>query len=340
MTPEQRRAMWRLPGADQAAALGLVPIIMQPPADQPPDARLAYAVAENARLWASQAPAEEAPDTPEVVTPQPQPQVPSDDGFVPWTEVLRPTDNTPPADVRYGDAGDAGSYLPPTYTSYQIYYGGCYPYYYGYPSAWPLVVYAPYSSYGYCYTGDYLRCGARGHVYYHDSRPRLSFGIGGGRGHYDHRRWTSPATSDHRRDGQRSDGQHDASGRRFYWGQRGSSGGRSGGVADGGSVRGGRSGWGTRDEPRPTIRRPSSTDVRSGDRTGASGHGRSTSGRGTSVRPDTRDTRATRPPAVRSSSGGRSGGFPTVRPSAPARPSTPRSTPPARGTSPRGGRRP
>jgi len=38
-------------------ALGLVPVILQPPADQPPAARLAWAVAEQARLWSPPMPA-------------------------------------------------------------------------------------------------------------------------------------------------------------------------------------------------------------------------------------------------------------------------------------------
>lgn len=50
--PAAKRAdMWTAASDKAAESLGLVPVIMQPPADQPAEARYAFAVAEHARLW-------------------------------------------------------------------------------------------------------------------------------------------------------------------------------------------------------------------------------------------------------------------------------------------------
>ncbi len=50
MPPVQRDSMWRMPSID-----ALMPVILQPLDDQPVEARLAYAVAEHARLWSGSA---------------------------------------------------------------------------------------------------------------------------------------------------------------------------------------------------------------------------------------------------------------------------------------------
>ena len=58
MPPERRASMWTAIGGSHAGSIGLVPVIMQPPADQPPEAHYARAVAEHARLWTPELPPE------------------------------------------------------------------------------------------------------------------------------------------------------------------------------------------------------------------------------------------------------------------------------------------
>jgi hypothetical protein len=48
---EQRASMWGAAGVADSDVIGLIPVVIQPLADQPPEARHAYAVAEHARLW-------------------------------------------------------------------------------------------------------------------------------------------------------------------------------------------------------------------------------------------------------------------------------------------------
>jgi len=61
--PKQTRAaMWRPAEAKIADVIGMVPIIMQPLADQPTDAQQEYALAEHARLW--------SPPVPPIGTPR------------------------------------------------------------------------------------------------------------------------------------------------------------------------------------------------------------------------------------------------------------------------------
>ncbi|HUU97142.1 MAG TPA: hypothetical protein VM487_15495 [Phycisphaerae bacterium] len=51
---EQRASMWQADGGADSDAIGLIPVIIQPLADQPAEARREYAVAEHARLWSFQ----------------------------------------------------------------------------------------------------------------------------------------------------------------------------------------------------------------------------------------------------------------------------------------------
>lgn len=64
--------MWQPAPADSTdTGLGLVPVVLQPPADQPSEARLAVAVGEHARLWEPAAPTIAVPGP--VITTAPQP---------------------------------------------------------------------------------------------------------------------------------------------------------------------------------------------------------------------------------------------------------------------------
>jgi len=71
-----RSEMWRAPGAWGGVSIGRIPVAVQPAEDQPPEARLAFAIAETVRLWSLQGdpeaelpPVAEAPvdQAPEVV---------------------------------------------------------------------------------------------------------------------------------------------------------------------------------------------------------------------------------------------------------------------------------
>jgi hypothetical protein len=56
---EKRTDMWKPTGGDVPASIGFVPVIMQPLADQPAEARYAFAIADQARLWTTPLSAEE-----------------------------------------------------------------------------------------------------------------------------------------------------------------------------------------------------------------------------------------------------------------------------------------
>lgn len=62
-SPAERRGMWHPAGQAGGKAIGLMPVMLQPLEDQPNEARVAYAIAENMRLWGPQA-AEPDPSSP------------------------------------------------------------------------------------------------------------------------------------------------------------------------------------------------------------------------------------------------------------------------------------
>lgn len=180
--PRAARAdMWRA-SVGEPAESALVPIIMQPPDDQPREARLARAVAEHARLWArppiprsdqqgrdpqsDRRPYDVAPDgfaedfanDSGVVMDDPSP---SDDGggaiadddprILPPARPLEPRvivqreryDDYP---SRYGyDVSDP--YYDRVYSSYRLYWSNVGPYYCGYPTWSPI--------YGWHYPGGF-----------------------------------------------------------------------------------------------------------------------------------------------------------------------------------------
>lgn len=149
---EARKQMWRADGgAAGDQSIGLAPVIMQPPADQPPAARFAFAVAENARLWSRRAPAARREAAPVVAqTPQEapdQPPVPEESAI--WQALVEESAAEDYAERRreireeyydrryyrdrfydryyYSPYGYSGSY------GYSIYSTHVFPYYAGYP---------------------------------------------------------------------------------------------------------------------------------------------------------------------------------------------------------------
>jgi hypothetical protein len=197
LPPDQRAAMWQKPEAGRGPVLGLVPIIMQPAADQPPDARLAFAVAEHARLWAPLAITEE----PVVVMEEPEAPLDADD-YVPWTEVIA-AGEVHGGDLRYGDTpiherdydrsyarvyGGSDRIVTGgvriSYNTYRNSYGNVYPYYCGYPWTWPLLTDGPcWSAQNLCGSA-LLGYGPQGYVSYSGSTARMCFNVGGGLTYY------------------------------------------------------------------------------------------------------------------------------------------------------------
>lgn len=89
--PEQRSAMWQ---RQSSGGVGLLPIIMQPEADQPVDARVAYGVMEHDRLWSPIWLSGQAPDHAEATGVGPaQAAAPLDS---PQNLQPSPTETTPP----------------------------------------------------------------------------------------------------------------------------------------------------------------------------------------------------------------------------------------------------
>jgi hypothetical protein len=136
LMPEQRAAMWKTVQGDYDDSVGLVPVIMQPPADQPLEAHYARAVAEQARLWTAEPPLA-APEEP-VVEGEAEGVHIDDWGYV----------EEPAAEVVYDDGGwwdypsswvyGPSTYSWPSYRSYHVYYAPLAGYYCGYPVDWPL----------------------------------------------------------------------------------------------------------------------------------------------------------------------------------------------------------
>jgi hypothetical protein len=164
-------------------ALGLVPVILQPPADQPPAARLAWAVTENARLWSPAMPAvavqipeaesRPAPDEEEpavvVEEPIPGPQTArqAEPAYVDVPELERPAEVLPRyTGYYYGYPWATPYYCGPSYyysrtpifDPYSVYYS-CDPYYLG----------GVYLRPGYLGVRAYGSCGA-GRIHYGGGR--------------------------------------------------------------------------------------------------------------------------------------------------------------------------
>ena len=147
MSPERRTALWEPLEGRPDGAVDLVPVIMQPPGDLPPEACYALAVAEHARLWT----AEVLPETYEdefdgqsldSIT------LPLSDDTADYIAIDEEPDTYVTSQNRsYQDNlwdYDADWEYNPTsptrvqYRSYHTYYSPLAVYYRGYPIDWPL----------------------------------------------------------------------------------------------------------------------------------------------------------------------------------------------------------
>jgi hypothetical protein len=170
----ERTPLWQTAEAgDGERTLGLVPVILQPPADQPPAARLAWAVSEHARLW--------TPPMPVIALEGPEAEVgAAPDEEEPVIVVEEPIPG--PQTARHERLIDVGvSELEPPAEAWWPYTG----YYYGYPWAAPYYCSPTYyyfsgsvlGPHGVCYGGGpyylggvHLRAGHVGRRAYSSSR--------------------------------------------------------------------------------------------------------------------------------------------------------------------------
>ena len=147
MPPEQRAPMWHAVEGDLADSVDLVPVIMQPLADQPPEAYYARAVAEHARLWTPEVPLEEPEELPAEAPDEPAAGwfagEERDDFFVDdWQHVEEPVEHViyedDDWDYASGWAYGPTAYSRASYRWHRTYYTPIVAYYCGYPIDWPL----------------------------------------------------------------------------------------------------------------------------------------------------------------------------------------------------------
>ena len=185
---EQRKVMWqRAEGNDLGGALGLMPVAMQPLADQPADARVAFAVFEHARLW--------SPPVPPLELSAPVDELEPTGGIVIAETIPGPLTQREHEWLETELAYDTPrEYAVPSYVgSYG--YAGYSPYYSG-NVYWRDTVFYPYR--GYCsdpYQSINVYHYDRDHWYGRSPRGHVRIHYGGGR-HYGN-------TRDHDRDRQR-----------------------------------------------------------------------------------------------------------------------------------------
>ena len=139
---EQRASMWRADGGADSDAIGLIPVIIQPLADQPAEARREYAVAEHARLWSFRPRPDVVADPPDdgradgdvEVVPQvgPGEQEPIAEGFGPWREMTEVGVRAP----RDRDQRSSWRTYRSCYDRSGYYYGGVRLHYGGYGGYW------------------------------------------------------------------------------------------------------------------------------------------------------------------------------------------------------------
>jgi hypothetical protein len=147
MPPAQRASMWQAVEGNLAGLVDLVPVIMQPPADQPPEAYYARAVAEHARLWTPEMPLEvpeepaagafEGPAAGWLVGDEGDGLFVDDWQYVeePVEEVIYEDDDW---DYASGWAYGPTAYSRVSYRWHRAYYEPIAVYYCGYPVDWPL----------------------------------------------------------------------------------------------------------------------------------------------------------------------------------------------------------
>jgi len=158
MSPEERASMWKPIDAGHGGLENLVPVIMQPPADQPAEALYARAVAEHARLWTPETPVEspgevgvDAGETPvgvvrEATVAGTDDRVPDEVGahapIVDRGYVEEPVQDWVNGDNDW-DYASGRAYVPErcsgvSYSTSRTYYSPIVTYYCGYPADWPL----------------------------------------------------------------------------------------------------------------------------------------------------------------------------------------------------------
>ena len=181
MSPDRRLSMWRLASGSVDESAALVPVIMQPLDDQPLEARLAYAVAEHARLWMGPVPLDEPLDLTEMAEEIPPAGEVAEPRVV-WVEPEDDADDAGVVRIYYDSDDDDYDLYDDVRTRHvdvdtHIYYSSGHPYYYSYPWTWPVIVHR-YPAY---YGDDICRVlgyGNRGHVRYYGSRAHVSLGLG------------------------------------------------------------------------------------------------------------------------------------------------------------------
>ncbi|MBU0637464.1 MAG: hypothetical protein KKB50_01260 [Planctomycetes bacterium] len=212
LQPSETRAnMWEPVGRPISDSVDLVPVIMQPPLDQPPAARQAHAVAEHARLWAPPETAQEieyveqpAPivESGELVTEPVSDLIVSSTPAVDTTTrreyIVAPTPE-PVVEYRYIEQPTYETYRVCDYyqepyryvevpTSYSVYYGPLVSFYCGYPRSWPLFRAHPCDLVrpDVCYDYRRYRSGAGIHVSYRGGRTNVNLHCGSGTSYYDY----------------------------------------------------------------------------------------------------------------------------------------------------------
>lgn len=183
---ETRSQMWKPVNGKVPESVGFMPVIMQPLADQPPEARYAFAIADHARLWTSPAAAvaqQPARDEPRAAARRPAEEVYDADAETDVVEVYVEVEQVYEPRPRYYDPYD---YYGAS-VSYRYYYSSVFPYYYGYP------YYSPIYAGAFPYYGGYYHLHGGHHYGGHDAvigrigRGRFQLGLSFGDGHRDDR---------------------------------------------------------------------------------------------------------------------------------------------------------
>ena len=147
LPPEQRGSMWKPLEGKPAGSVDLVPVIMQPPLDLPPEAYYARAVAEHARLWTPEIPPDSLEDyiDGQNVDSIASPYASNIDDYIVIDDEPYATTSTQEStyqdnlwdyttDWDYNPAAQTGV----RYSSYHTYYSPLAVYYRGYPIDWPI----------------------------------------------------------------------------------------------------------------------------------------------------------------------------------------------------------
>jgi hypothetical protein len=155
LPPQERAEMWH-PATDRTnPGAALLPIIMQPMADQPPDARAAFALAENARLWSGPENGWLTQPPPVAAAPEGAPPdvaqqyAPSDTGSSTPPDQA-PVCVEPSPDYEYEYTPEYEEPPQYVYAAPTVYYSPLVPYYYAYPAVWP-VAYSCYPGLSSCW---------------------------------------------------------------------------------------------------------------------------------------------------------------------------------------------